>query len=105
MVVKGEFFGLSPSSSALVCSHQQFVDDSIVMGEASVRNARNIEKALIDYGDASSQIISWNKNVIYFINVSEARQLKIKRIIGCESGSLLGTYFGLPLGLSPPDNL
>lgn len=58
MVCKGDFVGLYPSSSALVCLHQQFVDDSVVMGEASVRNARNIKKALIDYGDASGQLIN-----------------------------------------------
>ena len=40
LVLKGDFMGLNPSSSTLVCSHQQFVDDSIVMGEASVKNAR-----------------------------------------------------------------
>ena len=104
MVVKGDFVGLSPSSSALVCLHQQFVDDFIVMGEASVRNARNIKKALIDYGDATGQTINWNKSVIYFINVNEDRQSKIKRIIGCESGTLPGTYLVLPLGLSPPNS-
>ena len=58
MVVKGDFVGLSPSSSTLVCSHQQFVDDSIVMGEASVRNARNIKRDLFDYGEATSQSIN-----------------------------------------------
>ena len=104
MMVKGDFVGLSPSSSALVCSHQQFVDDSIVMGEASVRNARNIKKALIDYGEATGQSINWHKGVIYFINVSEVRQSKIKWIIGYQSGSLPGTYLGLPLGLTPPDS-
>lgn len=104
MVVKGEFVGLNPSSSTLVCSRQQFVDISIVMGEASVRNVRNIKKALSDYGMATSQIINWSKSVIYFINVSEARQNKIKKIIGCESGSLPRTYLGLPLGLTPPDS-
>ena len=68
-----------------------------------MRNVRNIKKALTNYGDATGQTINWSKSVIYFINVSEARQLKIKRIIGCESGSLPGTYLGLPLGLTPPD--
>ena len=58
MVLKGDFVGLNPSSIALVFSHQQFVDDSIVMGEASVKNARNIKKALVDYANVSSQIIN-----------------------------------------------
>ena len=104
MVLKGEFLDLNTSSSILVCSHQQFVDNSIVMGEASVKNARNIKKALVDYGNATGQIINWNKSMIYFMNVSIERQMKIKNIIGYEIGSLLGSYLGLPLGLSPPNS-
>ena len=64
MVTLGEFVGLGPSFKNLTFSRQRFLDDSIVMGEASVRNARNIKKALEDYGQASGQIINWNKSVI-----------------------------------------
>ena len=53
-----DFFRLKPSSEELTCYHQQFLNDSIVMGEASIRNARNIKKALEDYGKASRKIIS-----------------------------------------------
>ena len=60
MVNMGDFVGFNPSSRALICLHQQFVDDSIVMGEALVRIARNIKRALEDYGQASGQIINWN---------------------------------------------
>ena len=58
MVMMGDFMGLNPSSTTLICSHQQFFNDSIVMGEASVRNTRNIKNALEDYGQASRQIIN-----------------------------------------------
>ena len=98
----GEYMCLNPSSKALICSHQQFVDDSIVMGEASVRNARDIKMALEDYGKASGQFINWNKSVIYFINVNVSRQNKIKKLIGYEIGSLPSSYLGLPLCLEPP---
>ena len=103
MVFVGDFVGLRPLSKDLTCSHQKFVDDSIVMGEAFVRNARNIKKALEDYGHASGQIINWNKSVIYFINVNDNRKNKIKRIIGCQIGTLLGSYLGLSLYLDPLD--
>ena len=69
-----------------------------------MKNARNIKKALVDYGNATGQIINWNKSLIYFINVSEARQTKIKKIIGCKIGSLPSSYLGLPLELSPPNS-
>ena len=104
LVLNGDFVGLNPSSSALVCSHQQLVDDSIVMGEASIKNARRLKKALVDYGDATGQSINWNKSQIFFLNVSMDRQLKIQKIIGCEIGVLPGSYLGLPMGLSPPNS-
>lgn len=50
MVQKGDFVGLIPSSKDLICSHQQFVHDSIVIGEDLVKNAMNIKKELDDYG-------------------------------------------------------
>ena len=96
-------FGQKPSSKELISLHQQFLDDSIVMGEASVRNARNIKNALEDYGQASGQTINQNKSVIYFINVNDNRQNKIKRIIGCEIGTLPSSYLGLPLCMDPPE--
>ena len=104
LVFKGDFVGLYPSSFALVCSHQQFVDDSIVMGEASVKSYRILKRALEDYGLATGQLINWNKSLIYFMNVNMDRQLKIKNIIGCEIGSFLGSYLSLPMGLSPPNS-
>ena len=74
------------------------------MGEASVRNASNIKIALEDYGQALGQVINWNKSVIYFININVSKQNKIKKIIGCEVGSLPGSYLGLPLCLDPPES-
>ena len=54
MVLKGDFVDLNPFSTALVCSHQQFVDDFIIMGESSVKNAKILKKALGDYGSTTS---------------------------------------------------
>ena len=58
----------------------------------------------MDYGNATGQTINWNKSLIYFFNVSEARKNKFKRIIGYETGSFPCSYLGLPLVLSPPDS-
>ena len=104
LVHKGDFIGLKPSSKNQIYSHQQFVDDSILMGEASIKNAKIIKKALNDYGQATGQLINWNKSSIYFINVNLKRQENIRRIMGCEVGITLGTYLRLPLYLEPPDS-
>lgn len=40
-----------------------------MMGEASVKNVRNIKKSLDSYGATTGQLINWNKSSIFFINV------------------------------------
>ena len=48
MVTLGEFVGLTPSSKNLTFFHYKFMDESIIMGEDYMRNARNIKKSLKD---------------------------------------------------------
>lgn len=103
-IQRGDLKGLRPSSSNHVCSHQQFVDDSIFLGEALVVEAKNLKTYLNNYSKASGRTINWNKSSLYFINVPENRQRKIKKILGCQIGKLLATYLGLPLGLNPLDS-
>lgn len=99
-----EIKGLRPSSHPLICSHEQFVDDTIFLGKAEVREARNLKKALNLYSSASSQLINWTKSSLYFINTPVSRQSKIAKILGCSIGSFPCIYLGLPLGLNPSDS-
>lgn len=48
-VRKGNILGLHPSSHASTCSHQQFVDDTLLMGESSVKEDNNFKKTLYTY--------------------------------------------------------
>ena len=48
--------GLKPSSSPLVFTHQQFVDDMILGAEASVREARSVKGILNTYSKASRDL-------------------------------------------------
>ena len=77
LVHKVDLVGLKSSSKNQIYSHQQFLDDSIIMGEALIKNAKIIKKALNDYGQAIGHFINWNKSSIYFINVIPKRQEKI----------------------------
>ena len=42
LVQQGDIKGLQPSSQPPTCFHGQFVNDTIFMGKAEVREARNI---------------------------------------------------------------
>ncbi|XP_059076611.1 uncharacterized protein LOC131875908 [Cryptomeria japonica] len=79
------------------------VDDTILLGSATVHEARSFKGALKIYTQAFGQIINWNKKSIFFINTPPQRKRKIAHIIGCVVDSFPSIYLGLPQGLSPPD--
>lgn len=58
LVLDGEIKGLQPSSQPLIFSHGKFVDDTIFMGKAEVREARNLKNTLSLYFSASGQLIN-----------------------------------------------
>lgn len=86
------------------CSHGQFVDGTIFMGKSEVKEARSLKQAIDLYSSTSSQLINWNKSVVFFFNTPIPRQNKIVKILGCSIGSFPSTYLGLPLGLKVPDS-
>lgn len=65
-VVNGSLKGLKPSSIGPICSHQQFVDDIILMGSLSAREARVTKNILSLYERASGQMVNKAKSFIFF---------------------------------------
>lgn len=96
--------GLQPSSANVFCTHQQFVDDTILMGYSLVKEADAFKTALNSYALATGQQVNWDKLAMYFLNTPVIRQQKIAKIIGCKVEMLPSTYLGLPLGLAPPNS-
>lgn len=97
-------FGLKPSSGNLVCSHQQFIDDTMLMGQAMVFEGKSIKQLLDNYERASGQLINNQKISMFFFNTPDHRQAKIAKILGCRVDSFPATYLGLPLSLKPPES-
>ena len=52
LVQRGVIKGFQPSSQPLICSHGQFVDDTIFMGKSEVKEARNLKQAINLYSSA-----------------------------------------------------
>lgn len=104
LIQRGVIKGLQPSSHPLICSHGQFVDDTIFMGKFKVKEVRSLKQAIDLYSSASGQLINWNKSVVFFFNTPIPRKNKISKILGCSIGSFPSTYLGLPLGLKVPDS-
>lgn len=108
MIIKdrqqGIIKGLKPTSRKNSFTHQQFVDDVIMGGEASISEARSIKSLLNNYKSGTGQLINWTKSLVFFFNTPEARQRRIASILGCGIGTLPGIYLGLPLGSKPSES-
>lgn len=92
---------LKSSFGPLIFTHQQFMDDTILRGEALVREARNVKSILNTYSNATGKLFNLNKSLVFFFNTTVDRQRKIADILGCNVGVLPSIYLGLPLGKKP----
>lgn len=95
--VKGKIKRIAPSSRPSTVSHGQFVDDTSIMGQASVVEAKRFLNILSKYKKASQQPIKFDKSKLYFIHTPEARQRKIAWIFKCQIDNFLRTYLGMPM--------
>ena len=59
---QGSIHGLRPSSFSNASSHEQFVDNTILMGIAMVKEARSFKNTLNLYIKSSGQLINWEKS-------------------------------------------
>ena len=62
--------GLKPSSGQVTFTHQQFVDDTIMGGEATVQEAKALKRLLDIYTRGTGQTINWEKSLVFFVNTA-----------------------------------
>lgn len=80
-----------------VQSHLQFVDDTTLMGLATIREASNMRRALDVYLATSGQLINEGKSSIFFFNTPLSIQRRIAHILRFQIGSLPLLYLGIPI--------
>jgi hypothetical protein len=78
-------------------SHNQFVDDNLMMGSPTVREALKINNILNDFCEASGTSINHDKSQIFFFNTPLAVQIHISHLLCFERTSLPSKYLGIPL--------
>jgi hypothetical protein len=78
-------------------SHQQFLDDMMLMGITIVHEAQSIKQVLSYFMDTSSTSINEGEYQVFFFNNYLAIQHNISIIIGFQRGSLMSKYLGAPL--------
>jgi hypothetical protein len=84
--------GISPP-----ISHSQFVDDTLLMGSPTIREANSLLEILQTFSDASGLDYNKDKSKIFFFNTPPQIQQHIFEIIGFRRSSLPSKYLGLPL--------
>jgi exonuclease III len=78
-------------------SHSQFVDDTLLMGSPTAREANSLKEILQLFSDASGLECNKDKSQIFFFNTPLPIQLHISAILGFKRSSLPSKYLGIPL--------
>jgi exonuclease III len=84
--------GISPP-----ISHSQFVDDTLLMGSPTVREASSLQEILQTFSEASGLDCNKDKSQIFFFNMPPQIQRHISDILGFNRSSLPSKYLGIPL--------
>lgn len=63
---------ISPAIEGI--TRQQFMDDTILMGKPTIKEAKEFRRILNLYEKVPYQMINMDKNIVFFINMEEIRQ-------------------------------
>ena len=80
-------------------THQQFVDDTMLMGHPLVQEASAFKKSLTLFAKPYRLAVNAEKSQVFFLNMAPILQRNIVRILGFYRGSFRSKYLGVPLGL------
>eukprot|EP00253_Pinus_taeda_P008610 PITA_08610 len=92
--VDGNIKGLRLWGNDLPITHQQFVDDIMLFGEPTVREVRNLKKALDLFAEASGMEINKDKSCTFIFNTVETVKRHLSRFLGFKQGDLPMKYLG-----------
>lgn len=96
MKEEGQLTGLKPTKEGMSYTHHQFVDDTILMGQASEREVKKFKEILKHYEETSMQKVNFQKINLFVLISSEVKKIKLARILGCKSNNLPSIYLGMP---------
>jgi len=63
-------------------THQQFVDDTMLQGIPTVREAKEIKRILNDFSMVAGIELSLNESKVFFFNTNIVIQRNITKILG-----------------------
>jgi hypothetical protein len=93
----GEIKGLKLFENIPTSTHQQFIDDTLLHGTPTVKEAKAYKRILEDFGEALGEEINHSKSMIYLFNTNPTIQRNLSNILGFERKTLPTKYLGIPL--------
>eukprot|EP00253_Pinus_taeda_P023921 PITA_23921 len=93
--------GLRLWGNELPITHQQFVDDIMMFGEPTVREVRNMKKALDLFAKASGMEINKEKSCTFIFNMVDTVKRHLTRMLSFKKGDLPTKYLGNVLDYNP----
>jgi len=94
---EGKTQGLKLSPDGVASTHQHFVDDTMLQGIPTVKEARAFKNILNDFSLAAGTEVSLDKSKVLFFNTYIAVQRNLTRILGFQRDQLPSKYLGMPL--------
>eukprot|EP00253_Pinus_taeda_P025758 PITA_25758 len=93
----GKIKGLQLMENGQALTHQQFVDDTMLQGIPTVKEASVYKQILNDFAMAIGMEVNLSKSKIFFLNTNIAIQRNISKILGFQRDSFPSKYLGIPL--------
>ena len=95
----GSVPGIRLSKGLDPINHSLFADDFLMLGEASIKIAKNFSKILQSFCSISGALINKRKSAVYGWNVDQQTILRISHFLGFSGYASWGKlkYLGLPL--------
>lgn len=97
----GKIKGLKLSENGQALMHQQFVDDTMLQGIPTVKEALAYNQILKEFSMATGMEVNLSKSNIFFLNTNISIQRNISRILGFQKDSLATKYLGILLIARP----
>ncbi|XP_071939954.1 uncharacterized protein [Coffea arabica] len=95
-----ELTGVKICRDSLVISHLFFADDSLLCCKATGREALKVKSILTKYGNASGQVVNYEKSALFFSkNTKERMKHEISEGLDNMKEAVNGTYLGLPMAI------
>lgn len=98
---KGRIHGMKLTPDGDAYTHQQFVDDTMLQGIPTVKEARAFKQILNNFALAVGTEVSLDKSKVFFFNTDITIQRNLTRILVFQRDQLPSKYLGMPLTDKP----